>query len=122
MLSYCFKCRKNTESKNPKAVKTKNERIMLLSRCAVCDSKKPKFIKEQEARGLLNKLTGIKVQILIDWLIANIFFLKHKINVIVNKLLLEGDKFMPEMHLRQPGFGYSPNGLFTKNKERIKAF
>ena len=66
MLSYCFKCRKNTESKNPKAVKTKNERIMLLSRCAVCDSKKPKFIKEQEARGLLNKLTGIKVQILID--------------------------------------------------------
>ena len=29
---------------------------------------------------------------------------------------------MPEMHLRQPGFGYSPNGLFTKNKERIKAF
>ena len=76
MLSYCFKCRKNTESKNPKAVKTKNERIMLLSRCAVCDSKKPKFIKEQEARGLLNKLTGIKVQILIDWLIANIFFSK----------------------------------------------
>ena len=61
MLSYCFKCRKNTESKNPKAVKTKNERIMLLSRCAVCDSEKPKFIKEQEARGLLNKLTGIKV-------------------------------------------------------------
>ena len=40
MLSYCLKCRKNTESKNPKVVKTKNGRIMLLSKCAVCDSKK----------------------------------------------------------------------------------
>ena len=46
MLSYCLKCRKNTESKNPNAVKTKNERIMLLSKCAICDSKKLKFIKE----------------------------------------------------------------------------
>ena len=40
MLSYCLKCRKNTENKNPKFVKTKNERTMLLSKCAVCDSKK----------------------------------------------------------------------------------
>ena len=40
MLSYCLKCRKNTESKNPKVVKTKNGRIMLLLKCAVCDSKK----------------------------------------------------------------------------------
>ena len=57
MLSYCFKCRKNTESKNSKAVKTKNGRIMLLSKFAVCDRtvcKEPKCIKEQEARGLLN--------------------------------------------------------------------
>ena len=51
MLLYCLKCRKNTESKNPKVVKTKNGRIMLLSTCAVCDSKKSKFIKEQEASG-----------------------------------------------------------------------
>ena len=48
MLSYCFKCRKNTESKNPKVVKMKNGRIILLSKCAVCHSKKPKFIKEQK--------------------------------------------------------------------------
>ena len=57
MLSYCFKCRKNTESKNSKAVKTKNGRIMLLSKFAVYDRtvcKKLKCIKEQEARGLLN--------------------------------------------------------------------
>ena len=57
MLScYCLKCRKNTESKNPKVAKTKNERIMFLSKCAVCDSKKSKFIKEQEASGLLTSL------------------------------------------------------------------
>ena len=39
---------------------------------------------------------------------------------IVNKFLPAGDKFMPEMHLRQPGFTYSPCGLFTKYKERIQ--
>ena len=56
MLSYCLKCRKDTESKNSKVVKTKNGRIMLLSKCAVCNSKKSKFIKEQEARELLSSL------------------------------------------------------------------
>ena len=56
MLSYCFKCRKNTESNNPKFVKTKTERIMLLSKCESCDSKKSKPIKEQEASGLLSSL------------------------------------------------------------------
>ena len=43
-------------------------------------------------------------------------------NEIINKFLLTGDKFMPEMHLRQPGFTYSACGPFTKNKERIKKF
>ena len=41
-------------------------------------------------------------------------------NEIVNKILLAGDTFMPEMHLRQPGFTYSAFGPFTKNKERIQ--
>ena len=41
-------------------------------------------------------------------------------NEIVNQFLFEGDKFMPEMHLKQPGFIYSACGLFTKNKERIQ--
>ena len=59
MLSNCLKCRKNTERKNPKIARTKNVRIMLLSKCAVCDSKKSKFIKQQEVSGLLNSL-GIK--------------------------------------------------------------
>ena len=43
-------------------------------------------------------------------------------NEIVNKFLLVGDKFMPEIHLRQPGFTYSTCGPFSKNKERIKKF
>ena len=43
-------------------------------------------------------------------------------NDIINKFLLAGDKFMPEMHLRQPGFTYSACGPFTKNKERIQKF
>ena len=41
-------------------------------------------------------------------------------NEIINKFLLPGDKLMPEMHLKQPGFTYSASGPFTKNKERIK--
>ena len=41
-------------------------------------------------------------------------------NQIVNKSLLAGDKFMPEMHLRQTGFNYSACGPFTKNKQIIK--
>ena len=50
MSSYCLKCRKNIESKYPKIVKTKKERVKLLSKCAVCNSKKLKFTKEQQAR------------------------------------------------------------------------
>ena len=41
---------------------------------------------------------------------------------IINKFLLAGDKYMPEMHLKQPGFTYSASGPFTKNKERIQKF
>ena len=59
MLGYCLKCRKNTGSKNPKFVRTKNGRIMCLSKCVVCDSKKSTFIKEQDVSGLSNSL-GIK--------------------------------------------------------------
>ena len=43
-------------------------------------------------------------------------------NGIVNKFLRAGDKFMPEMHLKQPGFTYSACGLFTRNKEGIEKF
>ena len=56
MLLYCLKCRKSTERRNPKAVRTKSEKIMLLSKCAVCNSKKSKFIRERESSGLLSNL------------------------------------------------------------------
>ena len=62
MLLYCLKCRKNTKGKNPKVVRTKNRGIMLLLKCAVCDSNKLKFIKNQEASGLLTSF-GIKTSV-----------------------------------------------------------
>ena len=60
MLSYCLKCRKYTESKNKKVARTKKGRIMILSKCTVCDSKKSKFRKEQEASGLLRNKDTFK--------------------------------------------------------------
>ena len=59
MLSYCLKCKKNTESINPKVSKTTNGKTMIFSKCAIFDSKKSKFIKEQQAKGLLSNL-GIR--------------------------------------------------------------
>ena len=48
MLTYCLKCKKNTKNIDPKLIETKNGRFMLSSKCAVCGSKKSKFMKEQE--------------------------------------------------------------------------
>ena len=56
MLSYCLKCKKNTESINPKVSKTTNGKTMILSTCTICGSKKSKFIKEQQAKGFLSNL------------------------------------------------------------------
>ena len=59
MKSYCLKCRKDTENINPRVLKTRNGRAMILSKSAACSSKKSKFIKNQEAKGLLSNL-GIR--------------------------------------------------------------
>ena len=59
MKSYCLKCRKDTENINRRVWKTSNGRTMLLSNCAICNSKKSRFIKNQEAKGLLSNL-GIR--------------------------------------------------------------
>ena len=59
MFCYCLKCQKKWKEKNPKFLRTKNGRIMLLLKFEVCDSKKPKFIKGKDARGLSSSL-GIK--------------------------------------------------------------
>ena len=58
MLSSCLVCGQNTENKDLKVLKTRNNRLILSTRCPVCNDKKSKFIKEQEARGLSD--LGIK--------------------------------------------------------------
>ena len=59
MESYCLKCKKHTKNINPQVSSTSNGRVTILSKCALCGSKKSKFINKQEAKGLLSKL-GIK--------------------------------------------------------------
>ena len=59
MKLHCLKCRNDTENINARVSKTSNGRTMLLSKCAICDSKKLRFIKNQEAKGLLSNL-GIR--------------------------------------------------------------
>ena len=54
--------------------------------------------------------------------LLNVLFYVERLNEIINKFLLVGDKFMRKMHLRQRGFTYSASGPFTKNKERIEKF
>ena len=73
-MSYCLKCRKYTESKNPSVVKIKKGRIMFLPNCAVCGSKKSIFIMDQEASGILGNKVGTKITALCDKPIANILF------------------------------------------------
>ena len=60
MKIYCSKCKKDTENVNPKASSTSNGKAMILSKCAICGSKKPRFIKNQKAKGLLSNL-GIRI-------------------------------------------------------------
>ena len=59
MKTYCIKCRKDIENIDPKIVRTKNSRFVMQSKCFVCGIKKSRFVKEQEAKGLLSNL-GIK--------------------------------------------------------------
>ena len=59
MKSFCLKCRKDTENINPRVLKTSNNRTMALSKCAICSSKNSRFIKNQEAKGLLSNF-GIR--------------------------------------------------------------
>ena len=59
MKSYCVKCKQDTDNINPKIFKTKNNRLIMQSKCSVCKNKKSWFAKEQDAKGLLSNL-GIK--------------------------------------------------------------
>ena len=59
MKTYCVKCRKDTENIDPRIVRTKNNRLVMQSKCSACRIKKSRFVKYQEAEGLLSNL-GIK--------------------------------------------------------------
>ena len=101
MVSYCLKkkTKKKTENKKQQVVKTKNGRIMTLTKCSVRDRKELKFITQQEASGLLRSL-GRKTPLSKTPLVAPLLFKEYKINRIVNRFLLSGDKFLPDTHLR----------------------
>ena len=91
------------------------------SKCPICNNKKSTFLSQ--GSGLFDSL-GLNTP---QNRMKNAFgmLLNNKIinmNNIINKFLLVGDKFMPEMHLRQPQFVYTACGPFTRHKERIKEF
>ena len=74
MESYCLKCKKkNTENINSRISKTGNGRTMVLSKCAICSSKKSRFIKSQEAKGLLSNL-GVRTPLSKVPILGNILF------------------------------------------------
>ena len=62
MESYCLKCKKHTKNIIPHVSSTSNGKMMILSKCAICSSKKSKFINKQEANGLLSNL-GIETSL-----------------------------------------------------------
>ena len=59
MKTYCLKCKKNAENIDPKIFRTKNNGLLMQSKCSDCKNKKSRFVKEQDAKGLLSNL-GIK--------------------------------------------------------------
>ena len=73
MKSYCLKCRKDTENMNPRVSKASDGRTMLLSKCVICGSKKSRFIKNQEAKGLLSNL-GVRTPLSKVPILADILF------------------------------------------------
>ena len=56
MKTYCLKCKTNTDNIDPKMFRTKNNRLFMQSKCSVCKNKKSRFVKEQDAKGLLSNI------------------------------------------------------------------
>ena len=73
MKSYRLKCRKDTENINSRVSNTSNGRTMILSKCAICGSKKSRFIKNQEAKGLLSNL-GVRTPLSKVLILGDILF------------------------------------------------
>ena len=73
MESHCLKCKKYTKNINPQVSSTSNGKLMILSKCTICGSKKSKFIKKQEAKGILSSL-GIKTPLSKIPLLGDVLF------------------------------------------------
>ena len=73
MRSYCLKCREDTENIKPRVCNTSNGKTMLLSKCAICCSEKSRFVKNQEAKGLLSNL-GLRTPLSKVPLLGDILF------------------------------------------------
>ena len=71
--SYCIKCRKYTKNINSQVSNTSNGKLMILSKCAICGSRKSKFIKKQEVKGILSSL-GIKTPLSKIYLLGDVLF------------------------------------------------
>ena len=108
MLSYCLKCKINTENINLKVSKSSNGKTMMLSKCAICGA-------IPEASGILSSVGIRTLYILISCFQCNSSE-NYKMNIITEKFLLAGDRFMPEMHLKQPGFTYTACGPKIKKE------
>ena len=94
--------KKYTANKNSSVQKTKQNRLMLLLNCA----RKNHLLEKNKELCNFHNISN-------DW---------FKMNKIANTFFLTGDKFMPELHLKQPRFTYSACGPFTKHCDRIKKF
>ena len=116
-ITYCLSCKKDMENIDPRIVKTKNNKQVMPSKCSICNNKKSKFFLKGsdlfDSLGLNTPQNRMKA--LVPSALINL-------NNIINKFLLAGDRFMPEMHLRQSQFVYSACDPFTRHKERINKF
>ena len=73
MKFYCLKCRKDTENINLRVSNTSNGRTMILSKCTICSRKRSRFIRNQEAKGLLSNL-GVRTPLSKVPILGNILF------------------------------------------------
>ena len=73
MKSYCLKCRKDTENINARVSNASNGRTMVLSKCAICDSERSRFVKNQEAKGLVSNL-GVRTPLSKEPISGDILF------------------------------------------------
>ena len=85
MKNYCVKCKKDTEKIDPRIAKTKNNNLVMQSKCSICGIKKLRFVKEQEAKGLWSNL-GIKTPLSKIPLLKVLFWMQfHWIRYIKNE-------------------------------------